>query len=345
MLMLTRGRRIRIAACLAVAAVLAALSVACVAGAGDGATPVAAPTVAPAASVVELPSAASPAPATSPSPAGTSTIPIPASSALSPKEETRAVPTAAAVARLERSAPLEARVTVGPEAIATLAPTVASRPEAAPSPTATPIPTAVPTAPSATATPTATKPVPPAPAEVSPTAAPSAPTRAPAVVAAAPPPTATAAPRLEPSSRGGTRESAPQSDQQYTLALHNEARAANGAPPLVLDTKVSLSAQRKAEDMASRKYFAHVGPDGRKAWDWLRAAGASFTTAGENLGTQTGGIPPTAPAIKRLFDVMMAETPPNDGHRVNILNRAFRKLGVGVAVAGDKLYWVCHYTD
>jgi uncharacterized protein YkwD len=107
-----------------------------------------------------------------------------------------------------------------------------------------------------------------------------------------------------------------------------------------------VSAQRKADDMAARGYFAHVGPGGKQPWDWLREAGAPFALAGENLGTQTGNTSPATPVIGRLFDMMMAETPPNDGHRVNILNGAYHRLGVGIARSGSgQLYWVCQFTD
>ena len=101
-----------------------------------------------------------------------------------------------------------------------------------------------------------------------------------------------------------------------------------------------MAAQRHAQDMATRGYLAHVNPEGKSPFDRMRAAGVSFRAAGENIGADPAG------SIKRLFDVMMAETPPNDGHRANILSHAYRRLGVGVArSASGQLHWVCNFAD
>lgn len=134
-------------------------------------------------------------------------------------------------------------------------------------------------------------------------------------------------------------------EQQYTLQLHNQARAAAGVPALVLDSAINTAATRNAQDMATQGYFAHVSPQGKQPWDWMREAGVVFHAAGQNIGMDPSGASSTNASIKRLFDMMMAETPPNDGHRVNILSATYHRLGVGTATSGGKLYWVCDFAD
>ena len=47
--------------------------------------------------------------------------------------------------------------------------------------------------------------------------------------------------------------------------------------------KTSIAAQAKADDMATKGYFAHTSPDGKNSWYWFKQAGYTFTYAGENL--------------------------------------------------------------
>lgn len=134
--------------------------------------------------------------------------------------------------------------------------------------------------------------------------------------------------------------------QTFTLDLHNQTRIANGLPLLVLDDRVTAAAQGHADDMARRGYFSHDSPEGKTPWDRLSDAGAPYRYAGENIGYGTIGGGGDEAVIQRLFTMMMAETPPDDGHRQNILGVHYRKLGVGVGHDGSgHLYWVCDFTD
>ena len=65
--------------------------------------------------------------------------------------------------------------------------------------------------------------------------------------------------------------------------LTNEKRAENNVAPLVQNDLLIKAAQLKAEDMATRGYFAHVSPDGKTPWYWHDAVGYKYTYAGENL--------------------------------------------------------------
>ncbi len=188
-------------------------------------------------------------------------------------------------------------------------------------------------APTATATATA----PPASPTPTPTATAPAPTRA------APPARGEAArPTAPPPPPPAPAFSA---EQAFSLDLLNRARAANGLPPLRLDAQIGLAAQRHAEEMARYGYLAHVNRQGQQPWDRLRAAGVRFSYAAENLGRAWAGDGPAQPAIQAMHDLMMAEKPPDDGHRVNVLSPRAKRVGIGLARADGWLYWVCDFAD
>ena len=71
--------------------------------------------------------------------------------------------------------------------------------------------------------------------------------------------------------------------------------------------------------MASQRFFAHVSPDGDALPDRLEKAGYSYVASGENLGMAAGPLAAHA-AIE--------ESP---GHRKNLLDPAFERVGFGLA--------------
>lgn len=71
--------------------------------------------------------------------------------------------------------------------------------------------------------------------------------------------------------------------QAGLLGGTNNARAANGLGPLVLNAQLNNSAQMKAQDMADKDYWAHVAPDGTQPWYFFDQAGYEYIRAGENL--------------------------------------------------------------
>lgn len=112
--------------------------------------------------------------------------------------------------------------------------------------------------------------------------------------------------------------------------LVNKERAANKLKPLVLDMKLSPVAQAHAEDMVDRQYFSHDTPEGLSPFDRMKAAQISYQTAGENI----------AYWYKTPAEVMTSWMN-SSGHRANILNSKYGKIGVGY----DKNYWVQDFTN
>lgn len=107
--------------------------------------------------------------------------------------------------------------------------------------------------------------------------------------------------------------------REQICALANVERAKVGAKPLVLEAVRSDVAQAHAEDMIARNYFSHTSPDGDGPDDRLRSAGVTWSTWGENIAMNSSG---TASAV-------MTQWMNSSGHRANILNGSFGRLGVG----------------
>jgi uncharacterized protein YkwD len=108
------------------------------------------------------------------------------------------------------------------------------------------------------------------------------------------------------------------------LSLVNTDRAKHGLSALESNPTLDLAALAKAEDMVSRNYFAHVGPDGTDPWYWFKILGYNYTYAGENL----------AEGYNDAFDLenswMASPT-----HRANILSPFYSEVGVAVVSRGD----------
>ena len=67
------------------------------------------------------------------------------------------------------------------------------------------------------------------------------------------------------------------------LELVNNERAKVGVAPLVIDPKLNESAQMKADDMFTYKYFGHENHDGTQGYTYIRKVGATCGVGGENI--------------------------------------------------------------
>jgi uncharacterized protein YkwD len=116
-------------------------------------------------------------------------------------------------------------------------------------------------------------------------------------------------------------------DARYTVyCLLNEQRAANGLPPLALNTSLSRAAQHHSRTMNARNFFGHTG-DGSPITRARRAGymkGTSAWGVGEDLvwGPGATGTPSYA------VDAWMA----SPIHRAEILAPQYHEVGVGVAL-------------
>lgn len=107
--------------------------------------------------------------------------------------------------------------------------------------------------------------------------------------------------------------------ESHLIELVNRERTARGLRVLEPDQTLRDVARAHSTDMFRRGYFAHLDPDGQSPFDRMRAGGVRFRAAGENLAL--------APTIEVAHTGLMN----SPGHRENILNPAFGRIGIGVA--------------
>lgn len=100
----------------------------------------------------------------------------------------------------------------------------------------------------------------------------------------------------------------------------NEHRAQNGLRALSSNTKLNLSALRKAQDMFDKQYFEHDSPTGVGVDDLAKNVGYSYIMIGENLAL--GNFENDKVLVQGWMD--------SPGHRANILGGKYTEIGVAV---------------
>ena len=134
------------------------------------------------------------------------------------------------------------------------------------------------------------------------------------------------APSKAPSASSGSSYS---SFQNQVLTLVNQQRAANGLKALSMDSALTKTATLKSQDMAKLGYFDHTSPTYGSPFDMMKQFGITYRAAGENIA-----MGQTSP------QQVMQDWMNSPGHRANILNSSFTKLGVGIAQnSSGQYYW------
>nr|WP_245867806.1 CAP domain-containing protein [Sporomusa silvacetica] len=106
--------------------------------------------------------------------------------------------------------------------------------------------------------------------------------------------------------------------EQQAVNLLNADRRANGLPDLQVDSRLTTLARNYAQDMLNRNYFSHYSPEGQSPFDRIKLAGITYSAAGENIG------------INQTVQQAEVAFMNSSGHRANILNSSYTKVGIGV---------------
>lgn len=106
------------------------------------------------------------------------------------------------------------------------------------------------------------------------------------------------------------------------LALVNEERTSRGLKPVVYDAALTPVARAHSADMFARGYFSHYTPEKTDPFDRMDKAGIKFRSAGENL------------ALGRTLKICHEGLMNSPGHKANILNPSFGRLGIGIMDGG-----------
>ncbi|MGW2439049.1 sigma-70 family RNA polymerase sigma factor [Streptomyces goshikiensis] len=116
------------------------------------------------------------------------------------------------------------------------------------------------------------------------------------------------------------------------IALVNKERAAAGCGPLTENSQLRSAAQGHSDDMAARNFFDHTNPDGADPGKRVTAAGYRWSTYGENIARG-----------QQNADSVMDSWMKSPGHRANILNCAFKEIGVGIHQGAGGPWWTQNF--
>ena len=127
------------------------------------------------------------------------------------------------------------------------------------------------------------------------------------------------------------------------LQLVNQDRAQNGVGPVAWDDTLGAVAEGgpspcgatvggRATDLIARNYFSHTIPgcSQTNVFGIMSGLGIGFTSAGENIGWESGVTDPVQAA--QMLNTSYMNSPE---HRANILNPAFTTVGIGSATSGS----------
>jgi uncharacterized YkwD family protein len=132
----------------------------------------------------------------------------------------------------------------------------------------------------------------------------------------------------QPVGNGGNGTSAPApagltADEQLMVQLVNQERQNAGLQPLEVDMALVKVARVKAQDMIDRGYFSHTSPTYGSPFDMMRSFGITdWRAAAENIAQN--------PSVTGAHESFMN----SPGHRNNIMNPAFNKVGIGILDGG-----------
>ena len=136
-----------------------------------------------------------------------------------------------------------------------------------------------------------------------------------------------AAPKPAAPKPAAPKPAAPASgDVARVVALVNSERSKAGCAPVKSNAKLAKAAQDHSKDMAAHRNMSHTGSDGSEPGQRITRAGYQWSTYGENVAY--GYNTPES---------VMAGWMSSPGHKRNILNCAFKEIGVGHAQPDD--YW------
>ena len=121
---------------------------------------------------------------------------------------------------------------------------------------------------------------------------------------------------------------------EEVVRLVNQERSSRGLAPLQSDSSLRNAAAVRARELPSA--FSHTRPDGSDCFTVLDELNISYRTAGENIAA--GQTTPEA-VVEGWMN--------SPGHRANILNENFTKIGVAyhTSSSGWGHYWVQLFTS
>lgn len=106
----------------------------------------------------------------------------------------------------------------------------------------------------------------------------------------------------------------------FLVDLANKDRVEQNISVLTVNPVLVEAAQKKANDMVLKGYFAHTSPEGLTPWHWFKEVKYNYVYAGENLAVN----------FTESVDVHKAWIA-SPTHKQNILDQRFTEIGIATA--------------
>ncbi|WP_329167026.1 CAP domain-containing protein (plasmid) [Streptomyces sp. NBC_01717] len=119
--------------------------------------------------------------------------------------------------------------------------------------------------------------------------------------------------------------------EDSVVTLVNQERTARGLSTLHIDERLRNSSRAHSEDMAARGFIDHLSPEGISPLERMLMAGYPFPAA-ENVAVF---LPEPMGVMRGWMN--------SPGHRLNVLNPAFRAIGVGIHVEAGTAWWTQNF--
>lgn len=135
-------------------------------------------------------------------------------------------------------------------------------------------------------------------------------------------------------------------EESSFLTILNNYRSQNGLGPLQISTTLESSSRWMSNDMAAKNYFSHTDSLGRDPFARMANFGYPVyqTSAGENLGAGNAGAQATFNQWLNACDADASGTC-TYGHRMNMLNPNYQKIGIARAFGSTSSYQWYWTTD
>jgi uncharacterized protein YkwD len=145
----------------------------------------------------------------------------------------------------------------------------------------------------------------------------------------------TQAPKANPPATSG-------SILDQVLAHINAARTGSGLSAYALSSDLSKASALHNQLMIDGCGLSHQCSGEAGIGDRFSAQGVQWTSAGENIGYGSAGASDAeiVRAANGLTDSMLAEVAPADGHKKNLLNTGFKRIGLSVVRDSKGLVWM-----
>jgi uncharacterized protein YkwD len=116
------------------------------------------------------------------------------------------------------------------------------------------------------------------------------------------------------------------------LQLVNQERAKAGLSAFTTNSTLTAAANKRAQE--TKQSFSHTRPNGTSFSTVFKEFGISYRTSGENIAYG-----------QRSPEEVVNGWMNSPGHRANILNPSFNKIGIGVYESNGTIYWSQLFTN